>query len=34
LRDLVLLPGFMCDQDLWTDMVPDLAALASVHSYV
>ena len=24
LPDLVLLPGFMCDQDLWTDMVPDL----------
>ena len=21
----------MCDQDLWTDMVPDLAALGSVH---
>jgi pimeloyl-ACP methyl ester carboxylesterase len=31
LRDLVLLPGFMCDQDLWTDMVPDLAALGSIH---
>ena len=26
LRHLVLLPGFMCDKDLWTDMVPDLAA--------
>jgi pimeloyl-ACP methyl ester carboxylesterase len=31
LRDLVLLPGFMCDQDLWTDMVPDLAALGAIH---
>jgi pimeloyl-ACP methyl ester carboxylesterase len=31
LRDLVLLPGFMCDQDLWTDMVPDLAALGTIH---
>ena len=27
LRQLVLLPGFMCDKDLWTDMVPGLAAL-------
>ena len=24
MRTLVLLPGFMCDADLWTDMVPDL----------
>jgi pimeloyl-ACP methyl ester carboxylesterase len=31
LRDLVLLPGFMCDQDLWTDMVPGLEALGRVH---
>jgi len=31
LRDLVLLPGFMCDEDLWTDMVPGLAALGRIH---
>jgi pimeloyl-ACP methyl ester carboxylesterase len=31
LRDLVLLPGFMCDEDLWTDMVPDLSALGRIH---
>ena len=31
LRDLVLLPGFMCDQDLWADMIPDLSHLGSVH---
>jgi pimeloyl-ACP methyl ester carboxylesterase len=31
LRDLVLLPGFMCDQDLWTDMVPGLEALGRIH---
>jgi pimeloyl-ACP methyl ester carboxylesterase len=31
LRDLVLLPGFMCDKDLWTDMVPDLQALGRIH---
>jgi pimeloyl-ACP methyl ester carboxylesterase len=31
LRDLVLLPGFMCDQDLWTDMVPDLQKLGTPH---
>jgi pimeloyl-ACP methyl ester carboxylesterase len=31
LRDLVLLPGFMCDQDLWTDMVPDLRRLGTLH---
>lgn len=30
-RDLVLLPGFMCDEDLWTDMVADLEAVGSVH---
>lgn len=30
-RDLVLLPGFMCDHDLWTDMVPDLEAVATLH---
>lgn len=31
MADLVLLPGFMCDQDLWTDMVPDLTALGPIH---
>jgi pimeloyl-ACP methyl ester carboxylesterase len=31
LRDLVLLPGFMCDRDLWTDMVPGLGALGKIH---
>jgi pimeloyl-ACP methyl ester carboxylesterase len=31
LRQLVLLPGFMCDKDLWTDMVPDLGALGTIH---
>jgi len=27
----VLLPGFMCDRDLWTDMVPDLEAVGRLH---
>lgn len=31
MRSLVLLPGFMCDQDLWTDMLPDLQRLGPVH---
>lgn len=31
MADLVLLPGFMCDQDLWTDMVLDLTALGPIH---
>ena len=31
MRDLVLLPGFMCDADLWADMVPDLDRLGHVH---
>jgi pimeloyl-ACP methyl ester carboxylesterase len=31
LRQLVLLPGFMCDKDLWTDMVPGLEALGTIH---
>ncbi len=31
MRHLVLLPGFMCDEDLWTDMIPDLAALGRIH---
>ncbi len=30
-RQLVLLPGFMCDSDLWTDMADDLAKLGTVH---
>jgi pimeloyl-ACP methyl ester carboxylesterase len=31
LRHLVLLPGFMCDADLWTDMVPGLVKLGAIH---
>lgn len=31
MRSLVLLPGFMCDRDLWTDMVPDLERLGALH---
>lgn len=31
MRDLVLLPGFMCDEDLWTDMVLDLKAIGRIH---
>ncbi len=31
MRNLVLLPGFMCDADLWSDMVPDLTALGQLH---
>ncbi|MFI5001774.1 MAG: alpha/beta fold hydrolase [Reyranellales bacterium] len=31
MRALVLLPGFMCDADLWSDMAPDLAGLGQVH---
>jgi pimeloyl-ACP methyl ester carboxylesterase len=31
LRHLVLLPGFMCDKDLWTDMVQDLQKLGELH---
>src|SRR3954467_14836753 len=31
MRTLVLLPGFMCDNDLWRDMVPDLERLGPVH---
>ena len=30
-RHLVLLPGFMCDADLWSDMAADLGKLGSVH---
>lgn len=31
MRNLVLLPGFMCDNDLWRDMAPDLAPLGALH---
>lgn len=31
MRELVLLPGFMCDADLWSDMMPGLAALGRPH---
>jgi pimeloyl-ACP methyl ester carboxylesterase len=31
MTDLVLLPGFMCDADLWTDMAPDLARIGHIH---
>jgi len=31
MRDLVLLPGSMCDRDLWRDMVPDLERLGRLH---
>ncbi len=27
----MLLPGFMCDAELWRDMVPDLERLGSLH---
>ncbi len=30
-RTLVLLPGYLCDAELWADMVPDLQALGQVH---
>ena len=31
MRTIVLLPGFMCDADLWTDMVPDLGKIGHLH---
>jgi pimeloyl-ACP methyl ester carboxylesterase len=31
MRSLVLLPGFMCDAELWRDMAPDLERLGSLH---
>jgi len=31
MRTLVLLPGFLCDNDLWRDMVPDLGRLGQLH---
>jgi len=30
-RQLVLLPGFMCDADLWADMAGELGRLGTVH---
>jgi pimeloyl-ACP methyl ester carboxylesterase len=30
-RHLVLLPGFMCDAELWSDMAGDLGKLGGVH---
>ena len=31
MRDLVLLPGFMCDADLWAGMAGDLGRLGTIH---
>ena len=31
MRNLVLLPGFMCDSDLWRDVAPDLGRLGPLH---
>jgi pimeloyl-ACP methyl ester carboxylesterase len=31
MREIVLLPGSMCDSDLWRDMVPDLSLLGQLH---
>jgi pimeloyl-ACP methyl ester carboxylesterase len=31
MRDLVLLPGFMCDGDLWRDVTPGLAGIGPLH---
>ncbi len=31
MRNLVLLPGFMCDSDLWHDVAPDLGKLGALH---
>jgi pimeloyl-ACP methyl ester carboxylesterase len=31
MRNLVLLPGFMCDSDLWHDLAPDLGKLGPLH---
>ena len=31
MRDIVLLPGFMCDSDLWRDMAPELSTLGPLH---
>ena len=31
MRDIVLLPGFMCDETLWDDMRPGLDVLGNLH---
>lgn len=31
MRNLVLLPGFMCDSDLWRDVAPDLGRVGTVQ---
>jgi pimeloyl-ACP methyl ester carboxylesterase len=31
MRNLVLLPGFMCDSDLWRDVAPELGKLGPLH---
>ena len=31
MRSLVLLPGFMCDADLWRDVAPDLGKVGQLH---
>ena len=31
MRNLVLLPGFMCDSDLWRDVAPDLGKRGTLH---
>ncbi|MBM3650195.1 MAG: alpha/beta hydrolase [Alphaproteobacteria bacterium] len=31
MHDLILLPGFMCDHDLWADMAPELEAMGRLH---
>ncbi len=31
MREIVLLPGSMCDDDLWRDMVPDLSPFGQLH---
>jgi pimeloyl-ACP methyl ester carboxylesterase len=31
MRNLVLLPGFMCDSELWHDVVPGLGSVGKLH---
>ncbi len=31
MRSLVLLPGFLCDADLWRDVAPDLETVGQLH---
>src|SRR5262245_64862001 len=31
MRHLVLLPGFMCDADLWRDVAPGLSKVGEIH---